>query len=387
MQQYGGVSRYFSELITRFMQSPEILPQVAVSITNNHFVHQIDRSYLIPGVLYSHSIRRPTPSDPYARISQKIVETIRNNVNGHRLHTISIKNIQNSIDALQKGAFDIFHPTYFSPYFLPYLNNKPFVITIYDLVHEKYPEFFPLHDETIHNRKILLNKADHIIAISENTKRDIIEFYAINPKKITTVYLGNEHIGAMCEEDEDYSFLPESFLLYVGDRSSYKNFPFTVEAITPILLKLPNLHLVCYGGGKFTESEQFFIEKMGLKDRAIQIGGDDGILHRCYQRAIALIYPSLYEGFGIPIIEAFAIGCPVIASNIPTSKEIAGDAGFFYNPKDSRTLQEIIFKIINEKNLRESVTELGFNKVMNYSWNKTAESTKEIYSSVLMTSE
>lgn len=382
MQQYGGVSRYFSELITRFIQSPEIHPQVAVRITNNHFIHQIDHTYLIPGVLYPHSIRRPIPSEPYAPISQKIVETIRNNVNGHRLHTVSVRNIQNSIDALQKGTFDIFHPTYFSPYFLSYLKGKPFVLTIYDLVHEKFPELYPLQDETIHDRRILLNKAEKIIAISENTKKDIIQFYSIKPDKISVIYLGNEHIAGKMNNPKVFTPFPDNFFLYVGDRNSYKNFPLILEAIAPLLQILSHHHLVCCGGGEYSDSERYFIEKLGLKDKIIHLNGDDETLRMCYQQACALIYPSLYEGFGIPIIEAFHEGCPVVASSIPTSREIAGDAALFFDPKDPESIQESLLKITTDKFQREQLIKSGFERSKIFSWNTTAEKTKEVYALV-----
>lgn len=383
LQQYGGVSRYFSELISRFIQSSEIIPSISVSITNNQFIRQINPEYLIPGKIQAHTIKRLISPDPYSSLNKKITENCKNLVNNHRVRSISAKNLESSIKTIQNGKFDIFHPTYYNPYFIPYLKGKPYVLTVYDLIHEKYPELFPLQDETIHNRKILIQNANLIIAISENTKSDIIQFYNVDPRRVSVVYLGNEHSSGnemfKCQEKVT---LPHQFFLYVGDRSSYKNFIFTLEAITPILC-IPDYYLVCCGGGGLSEGELFFIERLGLHNKILQVSGDDNTLKQCYNQAIALIYPSLYEGFGIPIIEAFHEGCPVITSNIPTSLEIAGEAALFFEPKDPASIQEALRKILNNSEYREKLIKDGFERSNLFSWEITAKKTKELYKSLI----
>lgn len=382
LQQFGGVSRYFSEIITRLMKNPDLLPNIAVSYSNNFFLKKNNIS-LLPGKINAFKINRPVIPDPYSNIISKISTYSRNTLNIRRFNNISRKNIQNTVHFLQKGDYDLFHPTYFNPYFLQYLKNKPYIITIYDLIHEKYPEMFPHRDMTIHNRKISLESADKIISISENTKKDILNFYDIDPEKIEVIYLGNEHISRnFTSNNINTNNFPHKFFLYVGDRTSYKNFYFLVEAISPVLRTNP-YHLLCYGGGTLSDSELFFIEKLGIKNKVIHMNGDDDTLRLCYQKAMALIYPSLYEGFGIPIIEALHEKCPVIASNIPTSVEIAGDAAIFFDPKNPRSLQESLMKILDDESYKLNLINRGLERSKKFSWDITTEKTEKIYMSLI----
>jgi glycosyltransferase involved in cell wall biosynthesis len=383
LQQYGGVSRYFSEIITRFIRSSQITPNISISITNNQFIHKIEPKFLIPEKTNYQPIKRSESPDPYLSTPRKIAENCRNLMNNYRLQAISTKNKENTIQVLQSGDYDIFHPTYFDPYFLPYLNKKPYVLTVYDLIHEKYPELYPLQDNTIHNRKKLIENASIIIAISKNTKQDILQFYNVKPENISVIYLGNEHIKKEYTSSIQNNIkLPFSFFLYVGDRRSYKNFIFTLEAIAPIL-RTSNHHLVCYGGGKLSNGELYFIQHLGLQDKVLQISGDDNILIQCYNQAIALIYPSLYEGFGIPIIEAFHEECPVITSNIPTSHEIAGEAAVYFDPKDPISIQNALNKVSSDQQYRDELIKAGVKRSKLFSWDITAEKTKEIYVSLV----
>lgn len=383
LQRYGGVSRYFFEIISRFIKERRLNPSIAVSISSNNFLNQIDPKFVKPGVIDPYRITRPTQPDPYSDLLLKFKKNFNNLLDNRKINLISEKNTKNTIQILQNGNYDIFHPTYFNPYFIPFLNKKPFIITIYDLIHEKFPELYPLRDQTIHNRKMILHRADKIISISENTKKDILNFYDIDPEKIEVIYLGNEHISRnFTPNNISTNNFPHKFFLYVGDRTSYKNFYFLIEAISPILRTNP-YHLLCYGGGTLSDSELFFIEKLGIKNKVIHMSGEDDTLRLCYQKAMALIYPSLYEGFGIPIIEALHEKCPVIASNIPSSVEIAGDAAIFFDPKNPRSLQEAILKIADDELYRMNIIKRGLERSKKFSWDITAEKTEKVYMSLI----
>jgi len=380
MQQYGGVSRYFYEIINEFVQSSDIKPSISIAVSNNYFINKIDDQYLIPGILNRNTINKLILPDKDYSIFSKISANVKNWINYKKICEYISKNYSNTIENLQNGDFDIFHPTYYDTYFLPYLNGKPFIITVYDIIHEKYPEFYPLDDKTIYEKKILIERANHIIAISQSTKDDIIRYYNIPQERITVIHLGNKVISDETENKKDnIKSFPKKFLLYVGTRALYKNFYFMVESLAPLFKKDENLKLVCFGGEEVSKEEKYFIQNLGLKDKIIYLSGTDDLLTSGYKQAFALIYPSQYEGFGIPIIEAFKFGCPVIASNIPSIVEIGKDAVDYIEPKDPISIREAVELLLSNDYYRSELIKKGTLEAEKYSWKKTAQRTAEVY--------
>ena len=177
--------------------------------------------------------------------------------------------------------------------------------------------------------------------------------------------------------------LPSSFLLYVGERHLHKNFYFMVEALEPLLKEEKDLHLVCCGGGKFNASEIMFFNMQGISNKIHNIESPEHILRRCYKEAIALIYPSIYEGFGIPLIEAFSMGCPVIASDIPTTQEICSGAYIGFEPKNPDSLRNAVIRILYDSRIKEDLIEKGYKKTESFTWKTAAEKTNLVYETVL----
>jgi len=294
-----------------------------------------------------------------------------------------IKKCQNqtaTIELLKDNYYDLFHPTYFDDYFLPYLNGKPYVLTVYDLIEEIFPEYFMVPGSSIRKRSEVIKKASHIIAISENTKRDLINIYNISPEKISTIYLGYR---PKYFESSHLPKIPEKFFLYIGQRHLYKNFYFTVEAIQPLLETYQEIMILCIGGPKFTNEELTFFERLNLENRVLWIDASDGLLSYCYQHAIALIYTSMYEGFGIPIIEAFYEGCPIIGTNVSSIPEIGKNAIAYVSPKDPISMREVTKKIITNAQYRQELIVRGKKIATEFSWKHAAEQTKEVYKRVL----
>ena len=148
------------------------------------------------------------------------------------------------------------------------------------------------------------------MAISKNTKQDLIDIYKVAPEKITVTYLGVDHLNAGLKNG-----IRKNFLLFVGPRNGYKNFRNLLIAFSRLLINNRTLKLVAFGGGNFTEDEKIFIKSLNIKSDNLQhITGPDQILLDLYSQALAFVYPSIYEGFGIPPLEAMGNGCPVIAS-------------------------------------------------------------------------
>ncbi|MCB0749750.1 MAG: glycosyltransferase family 4 protein, partial [Ignavibacteriae bacterium] len=177
--------------------------------------------------------------------------------------------------------------------------------------------------------------------------------------------------------------LPQKYLLYVGSRKAYKNFGNFLVASKTILNEFDDIFIVCAGGGKFSKEEQYKINELGLTNKVKHFSITDQTLQYFYSNALAFIFPSLYEGFGIPILEAFASECPVLLSNTSSFPEVAGNAGLYFEPENIESIQEAIKKIITKEELRKELVSAGSTKLKEYSWEKTATQTKLIYESVL----
>jgi glycosyltransferase involved in cell wall biosynthesis len=355
-QIYGGISRYFIELMKNIENDNGIKYDLSLRYSNNHYLNEYN------DLKYKPFFKNFTFRGKY------------------RLINILNKNISKKL--LIKRDYDIFHPTYYDPYFLNILNNKPLVLTIYDMIHEIYPEMFSSKDETSKRKKLLAQKATKIIAISENTKKDIIRFFNIDEKKIEVIYLANS-INPSKSIDDINIDLPKKYILFVGSRSIYKNFNLFIEAISPLLIEDIELNVVCVGGGNFKEMEKEKFKKLNIINKIFQYAANDYILAYLYQKAIAFVFPSLYEGFGIPILEAFSCGCPVIASDASSLPEVAGDAAIYFNPKDKLSILDSIQQVIYKKDLRKQLLNKGYQRIKQFTWKKTAHQTKKLYEGIL----
>jgi glycosyltransferase involved in cell wall biosynthesis len=292
--------------------------------------------------------------------------------------TYKESNLQTSIDCLKKQNFDIFHPTYYDDYFLQYIGNKPFVLTVHDMTHEMYPELFVRNYRTSPAKKRdLAHKANHIIAVSENTKKDIMDFWGIKEDKISVVYHANS-----LKKDKTVAGLPAKYILYTGDRSGYKNFLFFATVIAPILHDKKDLYVVCTGD-KFNAHEIKLFDSLQIKDHFVHLFAEEDTMFDIYNQAIAFIYPSYYEGFGIPILEAFHAACPVLISQASCFPEIAKDAALYFEPKNVSQLRIQIEKIIDDSTLRDTLIAKGLDRNKDFSWQKSVEQTAAIYRKVI----
>jgi glycosyltransferase involved in cell wall biosynthesis len=303
----------------------------------------------------------------------------------HHKHQVKFNN-KLSLKALEKGDFDIFHPTYYDPYFLNKLNGKPFVIDVHDLTYQIFPEFFKLTDPIFQNMRLLVNRAAKIISVSNNTKQDLINIFQVDKRSIEVIHHGNplEHLDInTISTNRSQNKLPESYLLFIGNRGGYKNFYFLIQAISEILLSNKNLKLVC-SGIEFSNKELNFIYNIGLSKKIIHYKTKtDKNLATLYKNALAFIFPSLYEGFGLPILEAFFCGCPVILSKNSSFPEVAQDAAVYFNPKDYQSIKNAVSKVIDDKLLRDELIKKGYERLKEFSWKKCSEKTIQLYQSIL----
>ena len=366
LQKYGGISRYFCELFKKFNNYSDIQYQLPIRNSINEYLSKIEP--FNKQDLYPHVTARMRGKT----LINKILDIFDKNSN---------KNIVKK--ALLEQNFDIFHPTYYSPYFLKYLGSKKLVVTIYDMIHEIYPEYF-LSDKgkTINNKRKLVMRADKIIAISESTKKDIIKFYNIPEDKIKVIYLGNSLIPSQ-NELSDKTNICKGYILFVGSRNLYKNFLFFVKSVAPLLKKDPNLKIITTGGGKFSPEETSLFNQLEIVDQISQVSVNDTELAKLYKNAICFVFSSLYEGFGIPILEAMSCDCPAVLSNTSSLPEIGGDAAEYFDPMNSDNILNAVSKVINNKELRKMMILKGKEQLKKFSWDKTAKETVELYRDIL----
>ena len=272
---------------------------------------------------------------------------------------------------LQQTDFDVIHDTEYNPSFFEYSRNKPIVMTVHDMI----PEIFQTCQERIIDRKICFAKVQHIICVSHNTKKDLLNIYPeLDDRKISVI-----HHGVTVQTDTDLPNRWGNYVLYVGDRkSAYKNFLPFVQAMQKIVQN-SDVRIICTGCS-FTKEEMQYFNSLNLQDRILCVGFvDEQTLHSLYRHALCFVYPSKYEGFGIPILEAFQNGCPVCLSDASCFPEVAGNAAAYFNPGDITSMTTTIESVINDHSLRNGLVEKGTDRLSLYSWDRAAKQTVEVY--------
>lgn len=348
MQRFGGISRYFCEIISRVKSKRDI----ALRYSINYYLsicHIAAHRIPIPRFLYKHFKSYCTR-----------------------------KNIRLAERLLQTEKEYIFHPTYYNPYFLKHIGNHPYVVTVHDMIHERFPSVFTDAETMIQHKKEVITGASRIIAISKYTKNDIIDLLHIAPDKIDVIYHGTSMKPFTGKHKLN---LPKRYLLYVGDRAPYKNFKRLSKVFSLLQKEDPELFLV-YTGKSLKSSEKEYIEKLGILKKLICIKASDKELSELYNRALLFVYPSLYEGFGIPILEAFACNCPIALSRTSCFPEIAGDAASYFDPYSEESMLEAIKQVIYHPQKRKELIAAGNIRIELYSWEKAAKETEMVYQKV-----
>jgi glycosyltransferase involved in cell wall biosynthesis len=268
------------------------------------------------------------------------------------------------------------------------------IVTIHDLIFKCYPETYQAIDRMIYDFKFnyACQQADRIIAISENTKKDIIEFYRIDPEKIDVIYQAcNPLYYTLREQAENdrvtgYYGIPRDYLLYVGTVEPRKNLKRVIESLR--YLK-PDLHipLVVIGkGGKYKQEARQMVIKNGLEKSFHWIDHlvDQSHLQSIYQNAKALIYPSLYEGFGLPVAEALLSNIPVITSDRSSLKEAGGPASIYINPESSEEIAAAIERVLTDSVLRQTMIAQGYQfALLTFAPEKATKNVVECYKRTL----
>lgn len=253
------------------------------------------------------------------------------------------------------------------------------ILTVYDMIHERFPDSFSRNDKTRHYKLAAINRADHIISISHSTKRDLCEIYHVPHEKVSVVHLGFAKFPEPTQHTQG-NVTKTPFLLYVGNRGRYKNFESMLRAVASRQHLRDTFDIVSFGGSAFTRSELRVIREAGLREESVHhVNGGDLVLGQLYRSAIAFVYPSLYEGFGLPPLEAMAHGCPVVTSNTSSMPEVVGEAGEFFSPRDIDEQAQAIENVVFNSSRRDELIRLGQERLAGFSWQKCARETRNVY--------
>lgn len=359
--QYSGVSRYYYELIRRIARRSDMSVSAFQGIHINHYPIRA----CLNGANRCTGLK--VPSIPRTL-------RVRSLINRHWFRHFS-----NGLS----GLCDIYHPTYYYTYKGRSLlrRHSKLVVTVYDMIHEIYYARQEPNNATLAHKKAMVKEADAILAISHKTKSDLVEILGVDPRKIFVTPLATSMPNPVSSRK-----LPlksgRPLLLYVGQRGDYKNFSTLLDAYLhgPDIRKC--LDLVCFGGNAFTAEERDAIESNSATNQIHHVVGDDDLLQRLYQNAFTFVYPSKYEGFGIPLLEAMASGCPVITTRCGSIPEVAGNAAIYFDESDPESLQESIRVFMENDSIRTEKTQAGMLRAREFSWDKTAELTAEVYKSL-----
>jgi len=332
LQKYGGVTRYFSKLIDALSRSKDI------------DIHILKTSKLLSGRL--------------SRIGSILLDA-----------------------NVVFNKYDVYHPTYYSNNVKKRRNIKT-VLTVHDMIHELYANRFNSINSGIEIKKQSIFNADHIICVSYNSKKDLQDIYNIKDDMISVVYEGVSLTGPNTFLNQGSSISEKPYILYVGKRWLYKNFNVLLKAFCAMNLK-DSFNLVCFGGQRFSKEESAQFKEMCLEDSVKYSEGDDTLLRYYYNKAAFFVYPSLYEGFGLPILEAMANDCPVIASKGGSIPEIAGDAALLFSPENENELCSCMKLMLNDVSTRNKCMERGKRRVKDFSWEKAANETYQVYKKVV----
>lgn len=344
MQSYGGVSRYFVELIHALEKLEGFEPFIPNYFTDNQYL----------------TTRRTFIMQKHFPGKERVMSILNRPISHHAL----------------KADCDLFHPTYLKPYYLPWV-RMPFVVTVHDMIHQVFSESDVRDDGTRQNTRILCERAARIIAVSNNTKNDLCRYLKVPEEKVTVVY----HATNLCYRDAPRCY-ERPYLLFVGSRSGYKNFLFFLSSISRLLEKT-NLDLVCAGAEVFCRDEREALRRLGVEKRVRHVAIDSPqTLSSLYHFAQAFCFPSLYEGFGIPLLEAFACECPVIASSTAAFTEVAGEAAEYFWPTDKESITSAVERALNRAR-REELIGFGKKQLRRYSWQCSAMRTFEVYRAAL----
>lgn len=367
IQKSGGVSNVFSLLVDEVKKKEEI----AIGFASTQNLYMLSQGYPSEETTLFRLINdgKVAPNTKVRDIDWKKVNRVF------------------SEKAILRGDYDVFHPTHYNPYFLEFGMNRPYVVTIHDLAFERLRNYIQFNEPMcladFDNRRDIMGSASKVIAISEATKKDIMEIYNVPESKIEVVYNAYRKLPENYEYNNPFDF---PYILYVGTRQgplNYKCFIPFFNQIVPFMKTHKDFKLICTGQ-PFSKFELDMFRQYGLENRVENHYLNEDGLNNLYHHAFCFVFPSEFEGFGLPILEAYKNDCPALLNDIPVFHEVAGDCGQYFDITDGKSLNLKLEELyLESESGRNELIKKQKERLPLFTAEKMAEGYINVYKSVL----
>lgn len=350
IQEYGGISRLFYELARQFNNHPqlgvEILP-IQSEIVNRYVLSNPE----LAKKLQVHQAR-----GKYRALAKYLVRT------------------GNRTDA------DIVHNTFYLPHGLIGFPESKRIVTVHDMIPEMMPKTRRRLDLLTLKGKYI-READHIICVSAATRNDLLRLFPEIQVPVTVVHHGVDPI--FTPNVGKWSDLPESYVLFVGNRGQYKDASVLMKAFALFVKDFPETTLLFVGGGEFTSNEQSLLHSLGIADQTQHRVLPDAEMSSAYGNALFTVFPSRFEGFGLPALESMACGTPTILANATSLPEVGGAAAEYFTPGDHFELAQVMLELAGNPQRQAELSDLGIAQAARFSWERCASETADVYRATL----
>jgi glycosyltransferase involved in cell wall biosynthesis len=351
LQRQGGISRYFAEIIKEFQSNPElgIRPLLETkSVLSEHALTELD----------SFNLKR--------------VSSVKSAL--FSLAALILGKSKQNSDTAQ-----LIHHTFYLPWFLGRHKLTPRAVTLFDMIPENTPRELRLWNPHF-VKQSYVRRASLVLSISDSSTKDMLREYKLS-LDVPTTYLGvsADFKPGLPRPDSK----AHSYFLYVGNRGGYKDCLTATEAFSKVAKVNANTRLLLVGGGGLKRSERKLLKRLGLSNRVEQISVSNEALPSYYSNALALLYPTRYEGFGLPLVEAMASGIPILASDIEINHEICEDAATYFSVGDSERLASQMQQVLTDPQVVSDKIKLGLTRAQDFTWAKCAQKTAIAYRALL----
>ncbi len=350
LQPYGGISRMFASLARQFFTRPELLVE------------------LLP--LAAPVINRYVLDDDFLRERLAVREARSEYRSAARYFT----RVQ------PRRGLDVVHNTFYLPNGLASYPGARRVVTVHDMIPEMMPHTRRRLDFLTLKKRYVTN-ADHVICVSEATRSDLESIYGPLRMPVSVIHHGVD--SRFSSDAPALSGIRSPYVLFVGQRGHYKDAAVLMRAFANIANEHPDMTLLFVGGGAFTATERSHLRTLGIDDKTLQTTLADIHMPSVYAHATAFVFPSRFEGFGIPVLEAFACGTPAILARSTSLPEVGGDAALYFEPGDANDLAEHLSRVVSDDHLRRQLSQRGRQRAHMFTWKKAAEKTAEVYREVI----
>ena len=346
LQPFGGISRLFYEKASAFVRDSSL--GVSVEPLNSPVINE----YLLGDPELSQALGATRSPGAYMALARYFVR---------RHRTTSV---------------DVVHHTFYLPRGSGGRTGAKRVVTIYDMIPELLPQTRRRMDFLTEKHKYV-QRADHVVCISESTRNDLLRIYPDIHVPVTIAYPG---VGSQFNPKAPiFPGLPEPYVLHVGNRGSYKDGETLLRAFAQVAKEFSEVTLFLVGGGPLTKSERELSASLGIVDRIVQHLIHDRDMPSVYAQALVTVFPSRYEGFGLPAVEALACGCPLVLADTSSLPEVGEEAAHYFPPGDDLALAEILRSLLGSESLRTSLRSIGFEQAAKFTWHGYAEANARAY--------